>query len=86
MIQEGAAAGLMVHWRIPAQVVTARNRYVFTGEEMLIFCLTRLATGWLWMLLSKDVFGRIQGDGVLYSIGLWIFCLLISIIRFLVAQ
>jgi hypothetical protein len=28
----------------------------------------------------------IRGDGVLYSIGLWIFCLLISIIRFLVAQ
>ncbi len=35
---------LMVHWRIPAQVVTARNRYVFTVEEMLIVCLTRLAT------------------------------------------
>ena len=48
---------LMVHWRIPAQVVTARNRYVFTGEEMLIVCLTRLATGWSWTQLSKDVFG-----------------------------
>jgi len=48
---------LMVHWRIPAQVVTARNRYVFTGEEMLIICLTRLATGLSWTQLSKDVFG-----------------------------
>jgi hypothetical protein len=48
---------LMVHWRTPAQVVTARNRYVFTGEEMLIVCLTRLATGLSSMQLSKDVFG-----------------------------
>jgi len=48
---------LLIHWRIPVEVVTTRNRYVFTGEEVLIVCLTRVATGMSWTQLSKDVFG-----------------------------
>ena len=36
---------LLLHLRIPQFVITSRQRYKFTGEEILIVCLARITTG-----------------------------------------
>jgi len=38
---------LFHHWRIPDKIVT-EHRYCFTGEEMLVVCLSKIATGLSW--------------------------------------
>jgi hypothetical protein len=49
---------LMVHLRIPNTVVIGpRHRYRFSGEEILIICLSRLATGDPWTRLIPSHFG-----------------------------
>jgi hypothetical protein len=45
------------HWRIPEVIIAGTSRYTFTGEEMLIVSLSKIATGLLWTLLCKDIFG-----------------------------
>ena len=47
---------LFIHLRLPQKVVTAR-RYAFTGEELLIICLARIATGDPWCRLIPGNFG-----------------------------
>ncbi len=48
---------LLNHWRIPEAIVAGTNCCTFTGEEMLIVSLSKIATGLLWTLLCKDIFG-----------------------------
>jgi hypothetical protein len=38
---------LFHHWRIPDRIPT-EHRYCFTGEEMLVVCLSKIATGLSW--------------------------------------
>ena len=48
----------MVHLRIPNRVVIGpRHRYRFGGEELLIVCLARIATGDPWTRLIPSHFG-----------------------------
>jgi hypothetical protein len=48
----------MVHLHIPNTVVIGpRQRYRFSGEELLIVCLTRIATGDPWTRLIPSHFG-----------------------------
>jgi hypothetical protein len=48
----------MVHLRIPNTVVIVpRHRYRFSGEEILIICLTHFATGHPWTRLIPSHFG-----------------------------
>jgi len=47
---------LLLHWRIPAVIVTGQ-RYSFTGEEVLIISLAKLATGDPWTRLIPGFFG-----------------------------
>jgi len=47
---------LLLHLRLPL-FVTTTNRYRFTGEEILIFCLTRIALGLDFTLLVESKFG-----------------------------
>ena len=56
----------MVHLHIPNTVVIGpRQRYRFSGEELLIVCLTRIATGDPWTRLIPSHFG---GDARRWSI------------------
>jgi hypothetical protein len=49
---------LMAHLQIPNSVVVGpRQRYRFSGEELLIVCLTRIATGDPWTRLIPSHFG-----------------------------
>jgi hypothetical protein len=49
---------LMVHLRIPDSVVVGpRQRYRFSGEKLLIVCLTRIVTGDPWTRLIPSHFG-----------------------------
>jgi hypothetical protein len=49
---------LMVHLRIPNTVVIGRrHRYRFSGEEILIICLSRFATGAPWTRLIPSHIG-----------------------------
>jgi hypothetical protein len=56
---------LIQHWRIPDRIVTD-HRYCFTGEEILVVCLSKNATGLSWMQLCKDTF---RGDPRRWSHG-----------------
>jgi hypothetical protein len=56
---------LIQHWRIPDRIVT-NNRYSFTGEEILVVCLSKIATGLSWTQLCKDTFG---GEPRRWSLG-----------------
>jgi hypothetical protein len=57
---------LMVHLHILNTVVVGpRQRYRFSGEELLIVCLTRIATGDPWTRLTPSHFG---GDVRCWSI------------------
>jgi len=47
---------LLLHFRLPEYLWT-RNRYRFTGEEVLIFCLTRIALGLDFTELVASKFG-----------------------------
>lgn len=47
---------LLLHLRLPLGIRTP-NRYVFTGEEVLIFCLTRIALGVDIVELVESKFG-----------------------------
>jgi len=47
---------LLIHWRIPPVIVT-RQRHRFTGEELLIICLSKIATGDPWTRLIPGYFG-----------------------------
>jgi hypothetical protein len=47
---------LLLHWRIPNDIVTG-PRYQFTGEEVVIVCLARIATGDPWTRLIDGFFG-----------------------------
>ncbi len=61
----------MVHLQIPNSVVIGpRQRYRFSGEELLIVCLTRIATGDPWTRLIPSHFG---GDVRCWSIAFWWF-------------
>jgi hypothetical protein len=56
---------LMVHLRIPNRVVIGpRHRYRFGGEELLIVCLARIATGDPWTRLIPSHF---EGDARRWS-------------------
>lgn len=48
---------LFIHLRLPHTVILPRRRYRFTGEEILIVCLARLATGDPWIRLIPNYFG-----------------------------
>ena len=48
---------LFVHLRLPNTVILPRRRYRFSGEEVLIICLARLATGDPWNRLIPSNFG-----------------------------
>ena len=48
---------LLVHLRLPTKIVLPRKRYAFTGEELLIACLSRIATGDPWCRLIPSNFG-----------------------------
>ena len=47
---------LLLHWRIPEVIIT-EQRYRFSGEEMLIVGLTKIATGDPWTRLIPGYFG-----------------------------
>jgi hypothetical protein len=47
---------LLAHWRIPDVIVT-QQRQRFTGEEILLVCLAKNATGIPWTRLIPDNFG-----------------------------
>ena len=47
---------LLQHWRIP-EVVNCGPRYQSTGEEVLIICLAKIATGDPWTRLIDGFFG-----------------------------
>ncbi len=47
---------LLRHWRIPDLIVTGPC-YQFTGEEVLIVCLARIASGDPWTWLIDGFFG-----------------------------
>ncbi len=47
---------LLQHWRISDQFVVG-PRYQFMGEEILIVCLTKIATGDLWTHFIDGYFG-----------------------------
>ena len=57
---------LLLHLRIPNIVITAPNRYRFTGEELLIVCLTYIASGMPWTYFIEYKFG---GDPRRWSAG-----------------
>ena len=48
---------LKVHLRIPTSVYLPRRRYRFTGEELLVVCLAKIATGDPWNRLIPANFG-----------------------------
>jgi hypothetical protein len=48
---------LLAHWRIPEVIVAGTNCYNFTGVEMMIVSLSKIATGLSWTQLCKDIFG-----------------------------
>ena len=48
---------LLIHLRLPTKIVLPRKRYAFTGEELLIVCLSRIATGDPWCRLIPSNFG-----------------------------
>jgi hypothetical protein len=47
---------LLLHLRLPLEIRTP-NRYLFTGEEVMIFCLTRIALGLDIVELVESKFG-----------------------------
>jgi hypothetical protein len=47
---------LLLHWRMPDVIVTG-PRYQFTGEEVLLICLSKIATGDPWTRLIDGFFG-----------------------------
>jgi hypothetical protein len=47
---------LLIHWRIPAVIVT-QQRHRFSGEELLIVCSSKIATGDPWTCLIPGYFG-----------------------------
>jgi len=47
---------LLLHWRIPERVMTG-YQHVFSGEEILLVSLARIATGDPWIRLIKGYFG-----------------------------
>jgi len=57
---------LLQHLCIPNIVITAPNRYRFTGEELLIVCLTYIASGMPWTYFIEYKFG---GDPRRWSAG-----------------
>jgi hypothetical protein len=57
---------LLLHLRIPNIVITAPNRYKFTGEELIIVCLTYIASGKPWTYFIEYKFG---GDPRCWSAG-----------------
>ncbi len=56
---------LLAHWRIPEFVITQQQHH-FTGEEILLVCLAKIATGIPWTHLIQDNFG---GDVRWWSAG-----------------
>ena len=48
---------LLVHLRLPSTITTNIRGYKFTGEELLIVCLARIATGDPWCRLIPNNFG-----------------------------
>ena len=48
---------LLKHLRLPDVVILPRRRYRFTGEEILIVCMARIATGDPWHRLIPINFG-----------------------------
>jgi hypothetical protein len=45
------------YWQIPAVIVTGSQRHCFSGEEVLIVSLAKLATVDLWTCLITVFFG-----------------------------
>ncbi len=54
---------LLLHLRIPNEIVTEQQHH-FSGEEILIICLAKIATGDPWIRLTPGYFG---GDVRLWS-------------------
>jgi hypothetical protein len=48
---------LLLHLHIPNIVIAGPNRYRFTGEELLIICLTYIASGIPWTYFIEYKFG-----------------------------
>ena len=54
---------LLLHWQIPAVIVTGQW-YSFTGEEVLIVSLAKLATGDPWTRLIPGFLAVMCGVGL----------------------
>jgi len=57
---------LLLHLRLPNIVIIGPCRYKFTGEELLIVCLTYIASGMPWTYFIEYKFG---GDPRRWSLG-----------------
>jgi hypothetical protein len=55
---------LLLHWRIPGVIVTGSQRYRFSGEEVLIVSLAKLATGDPWKRLFPGFLAVMCGIGL----------------------
>ncbi len=66
---------LLHHWRIP-DVIVCGPRYQCTGEEVLIICLSKIATGDTWTRLIDGFLVAVHGVGRMHFGGLLIICLL----------
>ncbi len=52
------------YWQIPAVIVTGSQRHCFSGEEVLIVSLAKLATGDPWTCLIPDFLAVMCGAGL----------------------
>jgi hypothetical protein len=55
---------LLLHWQIPAVIFTGSQRHCFSGEEVLIVSLAKLATGDPWTCLIPDFLAVMCGAGL----------------------
>jgi hypothetical protein len=74
---------LLLHWQIPAVIFTGSQRHCFSGEEVLIVSLAKLATGDPWTCLIPDFLAVMCGAGLQRLDGLSIIYLSNFITKFL---
>ena len=48
---------LLIHLRLPQKITVSRRQYSFTGEELLIISLARIAIGDPWYIIIPNSFG-----------------------------
>jgi hypothetical protein len=54
----------LLHWQIPGVIVTGSQQYCFSGEEVLIVSLAKLATGDPWTRLIPGFLAVMCGVGL----------------------